>query len=87
MDDPAPAPTDRSGGPRRDPEAAAEHEARELTEVVERLVSRFPDISEDRIRAVVRDAHQRFDGNPIRDFVPVFVERAARGTLGAQPPG
>lgn len=66
------------------PDAAA-HEAREIGEVVERLRDRFPDISEDRIRAVVTDAHQEFDGRPIRDFVPVFVERSAR-TILTNPP-
>jgi hypothetical protein len=52
----------------------AAHEAREIGEVVERLRDRFPDISVDRIRAVVTDAHREFDGRPIRDFVPVFVD-------------
>ncbi len=57
------------------------HEAREIDEVIGRLRDQFPDVSESRIRAVVTDAHQAFEGRPIRDFVPVFVERAARQTL------
>lgn len=56
----------------------AAHEAREIHEVVQRLQDRYPDIDPDRIHAVVTDAHRMFDGRPIRDFVPVFVERAAR---------
>jgi hypothetical protein len=59
----------------------AAHEAREIDEVVGRLRDRFPDITEDRIRVAVTAAHQEFDGRPIRDFVPVFVERAARTAL------
>jgi len=59
----------------------AEHEARALEEVVERLVGRFPDVAEDRVRETVRTAHQEFADRPIRDFVPVFVERAARTEL------
>jgi hypothetical protein len=65
----------------------AAHEAREIDEVVERLQDRFPDTSEDRIRAVVTDARHEFEGRPIRDFVPVFVERLARAALTAQTPG
>lgn len=60
----------------------AEHEARALEEVVERLVARFPDVAEDRVREIVRDAHEEFANRPIRDFVPVFVERTARDELG-----
>ncbi|HYN74004.1 MAG TPA: hypothetical protein VES60_16005 [Nakamurella sp.] len=60
----------------------AEHEARALEEVVERMVARFPDVAEDRVREIVRDAHEEFANRPIRDFVPVFVERTARDELG-----
>lgn len=60
----------------------AEHEARALEEVVERLVARFPDVAEDRVREIVRAAHEEFANRPIRDFVPVFVERTARNELG-----
>lgn len=59
----------------------AAHEAREIDEVVERLQVRFPGIDRDQVRAAVTDAHHAFDGRPIRDFVPVFVERAARASL------
>jgi hypothetical protein len=67
------------------PDPAA-HEAREINLVIQRLQDRFPDVDRDRIRAVVVDAHEEFQGRPIRDFVPVFVERAARTALTA-PPG
>ncbi len=62
-------------------DATAAHEFRELNEVVERLLQRFPDIQEERVRSVVNKAHEKFVGNPIRDFVPVFVERSARDEL------
>lgn len=61
---------------------AATHEAREVGEVIQRLRDRFPSISEERIRGVVQEEHRRFEGRPIRDFVPVFVERAAIERLG-----
>ncbi len=58
-----------------------EHEARAMEEVVERLVARFPDVPEDRVRRIVTAAHQEFVDRPVRDFVPVFVERTAQGEL------
>jgi hypothetical protein len=64
-----------------DIDPAVTHEARELDEVVERLRQRFPQTPEDRVRSVVMEAHRSFAGNPIRDFVPVFVERSARDEL------
>ena len=75
----APA-ADRCGGRHHDRMESADvaaHEAREIDEVIERLRQRFPTVDEDRIRGVVREEHRTFDGRPIRDFVPVFVERAA----------
>lgn len=64
--------------PQTDPAA---HEQRDIAEVARRLATRFPDAPPDRVRAAVEQAHRRFDGAPIRDFVPVFVERSARDTL------
>lgn len=65
---------------------AAAHEARELDEVLERLRQRFPGVSEERVRSVVTEAHAGFAGHPIRDFVPVFVERVARDALSRDTP-
>ena len=62
-------------------EQVVKHEAREIDEVVERLSEKFPQEQPDRIRAVVDAAHEQFAGNPIRDFGPVFVDRAARDVL------
>jgi hypothetical protein len=53
------------------------HEAREIDEVIARLRERFPSVDVDTIRSVVTEEHHAFDGRPIRDFVPVFVERSA----------
>jgi len=62
-----------------------EHERRALAEVVDRLFDRFPDLSEDRVRAVVTATHQKFEGMRIRDFVPILVERHAREQLNVNP--
>lgn len=64
----------------------AAHEAREIDEVIERLQARFPDITRDRVQAAVTAAHDAFAGRPIRDFVPVFVERVARAALSTPTP-
>lgn len=58
-----------------------DHETREIDEVIQRLQDRFPDQNVERIREAVTDAHRDFEGRPIRDFVPVFVERAAPRVL------
>ncbi len=57
---------------------AAERKA--LAEVQARLEKRFPDLHPDVIAAAVRLAHSELVG-PVRDFVPVLVERAARDHL------
>ena len=58
----------------------AEHEARALEELVERLVARFPDVAEDWVREIVAAGHQEFANRPIRDYVPAFVERTAQAS-------
>lgn len=57
------------------------HEAREIDGVIQRLRAKFPSVADDDIRGVVEEEHQAFAGRPIRDFVPVFVERAAAERL------
>jgi len=58
----------------------AHDEVAALDEVQERLSQRFPDLGPDVVEAAVRVAHSQLTG-PIRDFVPVFVERVARDEL------
>ena len=54
--------------------AAIEH-------LVDRLKKSHPEVSPDTIMTVVHHNHARFDGRPIRDFVPLFVERTATRQL------
>jgi hypothetical protein len=56
------------------------HEARAMAEVQERLEARFPDLDPTVVEAAVRLAHSEITG-PVRDFVPLLVERAARERL------
>jgi hypothetical protein len=52
-----------------------------VEQLVVRLTSRYPTISESTVATVVRDVHSRFEGRPLRDFVPLLVERNARSEL------
>lgn len=60
----------------------------ELSEqqIMERIAARLSDMydrvpAEEVARLVDRE-HARFDGRPVRDFVPLFVERHAKEALG-----
>ena len=61
-----------------------EDETRAVTEVSHRLVASFPDVPPDVITNTVHASHDQFAGSPIRDFVPVLVERIAKSTLKTQ---
>jgi hypothetical protein len=52
-----------------------------VNEVVARLAQKFPTVPAATVAAVVRDVHAKFDGRPLREFVPLFVERNARAAL------
>lgn len=52
-----------------------------LAKLEERLTSRFAGVPPDRIASVIDAAHARFKQSPIRDFVPLLVERRAREDL------
>jgi hypothetical protein len=60
-------------------------EAAALEQVAERLRSRFPDTPADTVNRLVAEVHHEFDGHPIRDFIPVLVEREAVNHLRARP--
>jgi hypothetical protein len=49
--------------------------------VVERLAASFPHVPADVVQSTVRSSYERFAGSPIREFVPVLVERMARSSL------
>jgi hypothetical protein len=56
-------------------------EDRAIAEAAERLIKAFPDLSPDTIERAVAESRPEFEDNPIRDFVPLFVERAAKQRL------
>ena len=63
-----------------------------MAEVQERLEARFPDLDPTVVEAAVQVAAAGITG-PVRDYVPLLVERAARERLtamvagGTPPPG
>jgi hypothetical protein len=52
-----------------------------IAKVVDRLADRFPTLARARVEQVVAETHRLLDGNPIRDYVPVLVERTAKDRL------
>jgi hypothetical protein len=52
-----------------------------IEQLVVRLTSRYPAISQSTVATVVRDVHSRFEGRPLRDYIPLLVERNARSEL------
>ena len=61
-------------------EVDADHEARQMAEVRQRLEERFPDLDPTVVEAAMRLSAAGITG-PVRDFVPLLVERAARTRL------
>ena len=52
-----------------------------IQQVVDRLRQSYPSVPPDTVTTVVHQNHAQFDGRPVRDFVPLFVERGARQEL------
>ena len=52
-----------------------------LGQVVARLRNQFPELPGEEIQRAVHRRYSGFDGGPIRDFVPILVERSAREDL------
>jgi hypothetical protein len=58
-----------------------------LDELADRLRRKFPDAPLGSIRKEVAKVHHQYDGHPIRDFIPVLVEREVSDHLRADQPG
>jgi hypothetical protein len=65
---------------------SAEDETRAVNEVSERLVASFPEVAPHVVKHTVHTSHEQFEGSPIRDFVPVLVERMAKSNLTTESP-
>ena len=60
-------------------------ELKTVLEVWDRLQQRFFPVQAAEAARTVDEMHHEFDGHPIRDLVPVLVERAAADRLGQVP--
>jgi hypothetical protein len=52
-----------------------------IEQLVDRLRNNYPHVPADTVATVVHHTHAKFDGRPVRDFVPLFVERGANEEL------
>lgn len=52
-----------------------------IQEVIERLTHKHLDLPPRTIADAVQKMHTKFDGCPVRDFVPLLVERNAHAAL------
>jgi hypothetical protein len=52
-----------------------------LRDVERRLTTKYAHVAPEQVSSVVQAARARFDESPIRDFVPLLVERRARTEL------
>ena len=60
---------------------APEDEVKAVREVTQRFAVSFPNVNVVDVEHAVRRSYEQFTGSPIRDFVPVLVERMARDQL------
>ena len=62
-------------------------EAQALEQVSHRLRQRLPEQRAATINQAIAEAIEEFDGRPIRDFVPILVEREVLDRLRTDWPG
>lgn len=55
-----------------------------VEEVQRRLAVSHANVPAERITSIVQNAYAQFEHSPIRDFIPLFVERRARAELTRQ---
>jgi hypothetical protein len=54
-----------------------------MTRLEQRLHGMYAGLSPERISAVVQDARAQFAQSPVRDFIPLLIERRVRRQLAA----
>jgi hypothetical protein len=59
-------------------------ERKSLSRVLTDLADRFPSVPPALIEEVVQDAYLEFAGAPVRDYVPVMVERISKNRISAE---
>jgi hypothetical protein len=61
------------------------NERRLIDQVVGRLIDRFSALDPVTVLWVVQKIHARYNGRPVRDYIPLFVERHAVAELDQLP--
>ena len=56
-----------------------------LEHVAERLQVRFPEVDPGMITSVIDGVSHRYDASPIRDFLPILIEREVSDLLTKVP--
>jgi hypothetical protein len=56
-------------------------ENRAIDEVIDRLAEQFPQLPADDVATAVNQTRPEFAHAPIRDFIPLFIERDAKARL------
>jgi hypothetical protein len=56
-------------------------ENRAIDEVIDRLAKLFPALPDEEVAMAVSQVQPEFDDAPIREYVPLFVERSAKARL------
>jgi hypothetical protein len=59
-------------------------EAAALARIVDRLHTQFPELDPGGIQQLVQGRYGEYDQSPVRDFVPILVERSVRLDLAHQ---
>ena len=52
-----------------------------IDQLAGRLVDVYTEVEPESVSRIVQQEYARFDGRPIRDFIPLFVERNAKAEL------
>jgi hypothetical protein len=52
-----------------------------IEQFAQRLAGAYAHVEPDQIARVVNDEYSRFDGRPIHDYIPLFVERHSADRL------
>jgi hypothetical protein len=55
-----------------------------LAQVIEKLSAKFPEVSRQELEGVVRTEFDTIAGAPVRDYLGVLTERAAKKRLRAK---
>ncbi|WP_310784819.1 three-helix bundle dimerization domain-containing protein [Mycobacterium sp. Z3061] len=63
------------------PPRARISEQTRIAEIERRLMEQFPQVNAALLDETVREHHSRFAASPIRDFIPLLVEKRVRQEL------